>query len=345
MKGRMIVLDHIAGNESAALLVDGKLDDLLIDSSDAPRPGAIYRGICDRPIKGQGGMMIRLPDGETAFLRQGKNLRPGQPILVQVTGYSEQGKAVPVTDRVLFKSRYAIVTPGKPGLNISRQITDEDTRDTLLAIAHDVFESDHGLILRSSCVGADEVEIADDILAMLTLADAILPDAAGTVPEALTEGDSPHAVAWREWTARATVVTDTGSFEETGVLDQIVQLGGAFVPLGEGSMYVEPTRALVAVDVNTGNDTSPAAALKANLAACRALPSALRMRGLAGQITVDFVSMSKAHRKQVEQSLRAAFKADPIETSLVGWTPMGLFEMQRKRERAPFPVELLKKMS
>ena len=98
-------------------------------------------------------------------------------------------------------------------------------------------------------------------------------------------------------------------------------------------MYVEATRALVSVDVNTGGDTSPAAALKANLAACRALPRALRLRGLGGQIAVDFAPMSKSHRKQVEQSLRASFKNDPIETSLVGWTQMGLFELQRKRER------------
>jgi Ribonuclease G/E len=342
MKGRTIVLDHIGDIEAAAYLVDGKLDDILIDDIDAPRPGAIYRGICDRPIKGQGGMMLRLPDGETAFLRHGKGLRPGQPLLVQVTGHAEGGKAVPVTDRVLFKSRYAIVTPGKPGLNISRQITDEDTRDGLLAIAHDVFDSPHGLILRSSCEGADEAEIADDIIAMLSMADAVLEDAEGTTPEALTEGDGPHTIAWREWTGRADVVTEAGAFTHLGVLDQVAAIGDALVPLGEGYMYVEPTRALVAVDVNTGNDTSPAAALKANLAAARALPRSLRVRGLAGQITVDFVSMSKAHRKQVEQSLRAAFKADPIETSLVGWTPMGLFELQRKRERPPFPTALFK---
>lgn len=340
MKGRMIILDHINDMEAAAYLVDGKLDDLLIDHTDGPRPGAIFRGICDRPIKGQGGMMLRLPDGETAFLRQGKGLRPGQPLLVQVTGYGEDGKAVPVTDRVLFKSRYAIITPGKPGLNISRQITDDDTRDALLAVAHDVYDGEHGLILRSSCDGADEGEIADDILAMAALADAVLADATGTTPEALTEGDGPHALAWRDWTGAATVVTDAGSFDSHGVLDQIGALGNPMVPLGDGTMYVEPTRALVAVDVNTGGDTSPAAALKANLAAARALPRALRLRGLAGQISVDFVSMSKAHRKQVEQSLRAAFKADPIETSLVGWTPMGLFELQRKRERAPLPTNL-----
>ena len=342
MKGRTIVLDHIGEHEAAAYLVDGKLDDILIDHTGAPRPGAIFRAICDRPIKGQGGMMLRLPEGETAFLRHGKGLRPGQPLLVQVTGISEDGKAVPVTDRVLFKSRYAIVTPGKPGLNISRQITDEDLRDALLAIAHEVFESSHGLILRSSCEGADEAEIADDIVAMLSLADAVLEDANGKEPEALTEGDGPHAVAWREWTGAAEVITAPGSFDNLGVLDQIYDLGHAQVTLGEGTMYVEPTRALVAVDVNTGNDTSPAAALKANLAAARALPRALRLRGLAGQISVDFVSMSKAHRKQVEQSLRASFKADPIETSLVGWTPMGLFELQRKRERPPFPKHLFK---
>ena len=342
MKGRTIVLDHIGELECAAYLVDGRLDDILIDHQNAPRPGAIYRAICDRPIKGQGGMMLRLPDGETAFLRHGKGLRPGQPLLVQVTGISEDGKAVPVTDRVLFKSRYAIVTPGKPGLNISRQITDEDVRDALLATAHEVFDSPHGLILRSSCEGAEEAEIADDILAMTALADAVLADSAGTTPEALTEGDGPHTVAWREWTGTAEVVTKAGSFAALGVLDQLNDIAQPRITLGEGYMYVEPTRALVAVDVNTGNDTSPAAALKANLAAARALPRALRLRGLAGQITVDFVSMSKAHRKQVEQSLRASFKADPIETSLVGWTPMGLFEIQRKRERPPFPKHLLK---
>ena len=335
MKGRTIVLDHVNGLEAAAYLVDGKLDDLLIDDSDAPRPGAIFRAICDRPIKGQGGMMLRLPDGETAFLRQGKGLSPGQAMLVQVTGYSEDGKAVPVTDRVLFKSRFAIVTPGKPGLNISRQIEDEDTRDELLAVATEVHDDTFGLILRSSCEGADPEEIMDDITAMQDLAHAVLADAEGKDPEALTEGDGPHGIAWREWTWASDVVTEDGAFENLGVLDQIDALGGALVEMGEGTMYVEPTRAMVAVDVNTGGDTSPGAALKANLAACRALPRALRLRGLGGQISVDFVSMSKAHRKQVEQSLRASFRNDPIETSLVGWTPMGLFELQRKRERLP----------
>ncbi len=334
MNGRTILLDHVAGREAAALMVDGKLDDLLVDDDSQPRPGAVYRAICDRPLKGQGGMMLRLPDGDTAFLRQGKGLRPGQPLLVQVTGYAEGGKAIPVTDRVLFKSRYSIVTPKAPGINTSRAIKDEEERARISAIGHSVMEGvDHGLILRSSCEGADDEDIAEDIAAMVDLADAILGDLEGTEPEALTEGDGPHVLAWREWTHRADVVTDEGCFGHHGVLDQIDTLKSSLVDLGEGYMFVEPTRALIAVDVNTGGDTSPAAALKTNLAACRALPRALRLRGLGGQIAVDFAPMSKAHRKQVEQSLRASLKNDGIETSLVGWTTMGLFELQRKRER------------
>ena len=336
MKGRTIVLDHLDGREAAALLVDGQLDDLLVDVPDAPRPGAIFRGICDRPLKGQGGMMLRLPDGETAFLRQGRGLKPGQPMLVQVTGLATDGKAVPVTDRPLFKSRYAIVTPGRPGVNVSRQITDDDTRDALKVLALETFDDpDMGLILRSACEGAPEEEIAEDIAAMHDLARTVMADADGTGPEALTEGDGPHALAWRDWTRPAEVVTRPGGFETHGVLDRIDTLASPREPLDGGTMFVEATRALVAVDVNTGGDTSPAAALKANLAAARALPRALRLRGLGGQIAVDFAPMSKAHRRQVEQSLRAAFRACPVETSLVGWTTMGLFELQRKRERAP----------
>lgn len=335
MKGVTIILDHLGGVAVAARLVDGHLDDLLVDQTDAPRPGAIFRAICDRPLKGQGGMMLRLPDGEAGFLRQGKGLSPGQPVLVQVTGFSEAGKAVPVTDRVLFKSRYAIVTPGKPGANISRQISDDDRIDQLRLIIHETFDADHGLILRSSCADAPDDEIAEDIAAMVDLADAVLGDAEGDTPEALTDGDGPHTLAWREWTEPAEVITKAGTLDQLDVVGQIASLTRADVPLDRAMMYVEPTRALVAVDVNTGGDTSPAAGLKANIAAARALPRALRLRGLGGQVTVDFAPMPKAQRKQVEQALRAAFRADPIETALVGWTPMGCFELQRKRERVP----------
>ncbi|QIE45046.1 ribonuclease G [Pseudohalocynthiibacter aestuariivivens] len=333
MKGRTIVLDHIGDTEAAALLVDGVLDDLLVDS-DAPRPGTIYRAIADRPVKGQGGMFLRTPDG-AAFLRQIKGLSPGQPLLVQVTGCAEPGKAIPVTQKLLFKSRYVIVTPGAPGLNVSRSIRDEDRRDSLLEIAHAEMDANSmGLILRSSCVDAYADEIAEDIRGMADLAHSVMGDVSGDA-ETLTEGDAPHLYAWREWRAEDVHRAPDG-FADLGVLDQMEALREPLVPLSGGAaLYIEPTRALVAVDVNTGGDTSPAAALKANLACASALPRQLRLRGLGGQITLDLAPMAKKDRRAFESALRAAFRADPTETALVGWTPLGHFELQRKRDRIP----------
>lgn len=333
MKGCMILLDHIGETQAAALMVDGRLDDLLLDSKTAPRPGTIYRALADRPVKGQGGMFLKTPDG-SAFLRQVKGLSPGQPLLVQVTGYAEPGKAIPVTQKLLFKSRYVIVTPDAPGRNISRAIRDDDLRDSLLEIAHDTMDgSDTGLIMRSSCADAAADDIAQDIAAMADLARSVMDNPQG-MAETMAEGDGPHALAWRDWTDPAQVVTDDGCFETHGVLDQIEDLKSARAPLsGGGALFVEPTRALVAVDVNTGPDASLAAGIKANMATARELPRQLRLRGLGGQIVLDLAPMPKKDRRSFETALRAAFRADPVDTALVGWTPLGHYELQRKRAR------------
>lgn len=343
MKGTTILLDTWQGAEAAALVRDGHLEDLLIDSDD-PRPGTIYRARADRPVKGQGGMFLTTPDG-SAFLRQVKGLSPGQPLLVQVTGHAEPGKAIPVTTRLLFKSRYAIVTPGAPGLNVSRAIRDEDRRDALLTLAREVLEGHPvlaldppaGLILRSLAEEAEDDDIAEDILAMASLAVNVLGDAEGG-PEKLVEGDGPHALAWREWPQTADVRDAPGCFDEAEVGEMIAALYRPEVRLqGGGHMMIEPTTALVAVDINTGADTSPAAGLKANLAAARDLPRQLRLRGLAGQIVIDPAPMPKKDRRQFDGALRAALRGENVETVLAGWTQLGLVELQRQRVRAPLP--------
>jgi Ribonuclease G/E len=341
MKGRIVVLDRIGEREAAALIVDGRLEDLLVDpDTDAPLPGAILRGIVDRPVKGQGGVFLRLPDGQSGFLRQVSGLAPGQPVLVQLAGSAEPGKALPVTTRLLFKSRFAIVTPGAPGRNISRRIRDEEARAALESLAAAGMEgapADLGLILRSACEGADEAEVAEDILAMKDLALAVLADVDGPA-ELLVDGPTAHEAAWRDWADPEPdeVVQADGAFADHGVAEMIDAVLSPQVALAAGaSMVIEPTRALVAVDVNTGPDTSPAASLKANIAAARDLPRQLRLRGLGGQVVVDFAPMPKKDRAILDQVLRAAFKGEAAETSLAGWTNLGLYELVRKRDRQP----------
>jgi len=341
MKGRVIVLGTMDGREVAALMVDGTLQDLLIaPPDDAPgfAPGAILRGTVDRQMKGIGGVFIRLPDSTRGFLRDVGGLAPGQTLIVQVIGRPEGAKAIPVSRRLLFKSRLAIVTPDAPGLNISRRIRDEEARADLTRIAEAAMEgSPFGLILRSAAEGADPDAVEADIAEMRALAQAVTADLSGA-PELLLDAATPHEEAWRDWTDPAPDTVEDGpdALADHGVPEAIAALLTPHVPLpGGASMVIEPTRALVAVDVNTGADTSPAAGLKANIAAARELPRQLRLRGLGGQIVVDFAPVAKKDRATLDQQLKSAFRGEAAETVLAGWTPLGNYEIQRKRDRPP----------
>jgi ribonuclease G len=338
---RTVLLDTLKDRPAAAMIVDGRLEDLAIDPiTDAPLPGAIYRAVADRPMKGQGGLFVKLPEG-SGFLRQTAGISPGQRLLVQITGPAEAGKAYPVTTRLLFKSRYAIVTPDAPGLNISRRIKDEPLRDELETLAKAAMKGAPetlGLILRSACAGANDDEIAEDITAMRDLATAVLADISGNA-ELLVEGAGAHETAWRDWADPEPDEVIEGGFSDHGVLEMIDDLLTPRVDLGQGHMMIEPTRALLAVDVNTGNDTTPGAALKANIAAARELPRQLRLRGLGGQVVIDFAPMPKKDRAILDQVIRAAFKSES-EVNLAGWTTLGLYEITRKRDRLPL-TELL----
>ena len=345
MKGRVVILGPLRGRAAAALLFDGVLEDLAVDAeTDAPGPGAIFRAVADRPMKGQGGVFVKLPGG-SGFLRQTSGVAPGQALLVQVTGPAEPGKATPVTTRLLFRSRYAILTPGAPGLNISRRIRDAEVRAELTALAEAGMagaDETLGLILRSVCEAAEADDIAADVAAVRALAEAVLADARGG-PELLVEGPTAAETAWQDWADPPpdAVEDGPGAMADQGVEEMLDGILAPRVDLPGGShMMIEPTRALVAVDVNTGPDTSPAAALKANIAVARELPRQLRLRGLGGQVVIDFAPVPKRDRAVLDQVLRAAFKGEAAETSLVGWTQMGLYELVRKRDRMPLTEAL-----
>ncbi len=340
-KGRLVILDQIDGRDCAALIDDGRLTDFLVDPTNAgPRPGAIYRAKTLRPMKGQNGITLDLGAGQTGYLRHAKGVSAGETMLVQVSTHAEGSKASPVSPKLLFKSRYCIVTPDAPGLNIARKIRDEDERDRLLEVAHEALDGADerlGLIVRSVSEGVDADAVFEDIAAMRAAAEAVLAEPAGD-PALLQDAESAAQVAWREWVDPDPddVMQEAGGLDLLGFRDSIDALltPNAFLS-GGAWMAIEPTSALVAVDVNTGPDTSFAAGLKANLAAAKDLPRQLRLRGLGGQIVVDFAPMPRKDQRTVEQALRAGFKADGIETALVGWTGLGHFELQRKRERLP----------
>ncbi len=393
MKGRVIVKGTAPGGQAvSALVVDGQVEDMEVDPGDnrpfPPPVGAITYGTITRVLPNGRGAFCDVPrnaagsaDGEgrqSGFLRDAKGLRQGDRLAVQASAIPEPGKAVPLRRNLLIKGPRVILTPGAPGINASRKLTDEGERARLTAVvsealaarlAEEPVETAPGAIIRTSAAGVEEARIAGEVRRLFATYGRVLlaanaphmgwfakdglfasdveaewlsnaPDALVCAPETAhlarsgpSDGDPFNL--WSDPVFAARAEADPAPLDSFGVLECLEALKSPDVPLPEGSLAIEPTRALVAVDVNTGADFSPAAGLKANLAAARALPRQLRLRGLGGQIVVDFAPMPKKDRRTLEEALRKAFRADPVETSLVGWTPLGHYELQRKRERHP----------
>jgi ribonuclease G len=341
MRGRQLLVEPLpSGGHAAALLVDGRLQDLLVDpavADPAPRPEAIYRALPARPMKGLGGATVDL-GGATGFLRGPRLPAPGRPLLVQVTGWAEPGKAAPVTTRLMLKGRTAILTPGAPGRNVARSLRDADRRAALAALADRAMAGADpalGLILRTAAGEAADEAILEEIAALRADWQALAAATSGS-PGPVRAAPGAAAEALRDWREPGDALREAPTaLADAGVWDEVEALRLPLVALGQGSMWIEPTRALVAVDVNTGGDLSPAAALKVDLAAAAELPRQLRLRGLGGQVVIDFAPLARPERARVEQALAAALRLDGIETTVAGWTPLGHLELQRKRARRP----------
>ncbi len=120
-----------------------------------------------------------------------------------------------------------------------------------------------------------------------------------------------------------------GAFEQTGVAAELERVLAREIALpGGGRLVVEPTAALVAVDVDGGNRPP----LEVDLEAAREIARILRLRNLGGIVVVDFVDLaSRNERQRLEQALQRAFRDDPAPVQIHPMTPSGLVEIGRAR--------------
>ncbi len=107
-----------------------------------------------------------------------------------------------------------------------------------------------------------------------------------------------------------------------------------------GSLIIEPTEALVSVDVNTGKfdgrKKSEETFLKINLEAAEEIALQLKLRNLSGIIIVDFIDMEEEeHKEQLLKSFACALQSDPVGVNLLGFTRLNLVELTRKKVRKP----------
>jgi ribonuclease E len=120
---------------------------------------------------------------------------------------------------------------------------------------------------------------------------------------------------------------------------EIAQIYQRKVPLrAGGSIVIDQTEALVAIDVNSGNfradDDAEETAFRLNISAAKEIARQLRLRDLGGVIVNDFIDMRRErHRRGLERALRDAMKRDRARTKILRTSPFGLIEMTRQRIR------------
>jgi ribonuclease G len=303
----------------------------------------------------------------------------GDAVLVQALNDPVSDKGAKVTTRITLPGRFLVYTPGQVGIRMSRRLAAEGKGDPIESMVSKLARDDEGFIVRSRAGNATEESLTDDIDTLratwetitearktarpiaclhrdLDPVERLLRDEAG--PElgrivvdnaeilaelrAVCSRLSPGLVDRLKMHSAGTALFDAYEIES--------QIDDALAPIvtlpSGGSIVIEETTALTAIDVNTGGRSVSGgperAALDANLAAIAEIARHIRLRNLGGLVVVDFVSMRRQdNRHAVIDALREAVSSDSCPVHIAGFTRFGLVEMTRERRRASLSESLL----
>jgi Rne/Rng family ribonuclease len=281
----------------------------------------------------------------------------GQGVLLQVRQGPAAGKAARVTGDIALVGPCLVYRPRRRGVTLSARLERTPAAAGQRARVQALFP-DAGVIVRSAAPRAPDAELVAELARLRerwarieALAGAATPPARlhgvdDALHRLLLERSAPdlgrivvgdraslaRARSWlAEWqpgvTPRLESIPDP--FEATGAAEQLEQALQPVVPLpGGGSLIIQPTAALTAIDVNGGARQ----ALDANLAAAREIARQLRLRRIGGTIVVDFIDLpARGARARVVAALRAAMADDPAPVQAWPMSRFGLVEISRKR--------------
>ena len=301
-------------------------------------------------------------------------LRRGQEILVQVSKEGMGNKAPAVTTYLSLPGRYLVLMPQIKRHGISRKIANEDERDTLRAVLKNLNPpKDMGIIVRTAAADRGKREIHRDLNYLLRLWLGIQKEAQTQKAPALLYKESDLVIRMvrdvfsddidkividakdtydkvlefirmtMPMTKGKSVVelyTDKRPlFSRYNIEEQIERMHGNRVPLpGGGSIVIEQTEALVAIDVNSGRFKKEANAetnaFRINLSAATEIGRQVRLRDLGGLIICDFIDLREDRLKRdVERALYNQLKHDRARTKMLRMSRFGIIEMTRQRTR------------
>lgn len=301
----------------------------------------------------------------------GKIVKRGQEVLVQVTREAQGRKGAQLTTYLSFASRYLVLMPGSKG-GISKKIDDEEERLRLKSIMTRLkLPEGVGYIVRTAASGQNKAEISRDLNRLLRMWKNIKKDVkkAPTLSLIHKEQDVCLRTLRDYFTSEITeVLVDEKEtfakvrnymriisprhqrrvklYKEKGPIfahyqleEQIETIYSSEVPLKSGgSIHIDPTEALISIDVNSGRGRSgkdvESTAFNTNLEAASEVARQLRLRDMGGLVVIDFIDMrDRKHIRQVERRLRDETKKDRAKISMSSISKFGLLELSRQRLR------------
>jgi ribonuclease E len=160
------------------------------------------------------------------------------------------------------------------------------------------------------------------------------------------DGEAPHRIGCHECDEELALAKAADAQTRTKLDAAIEDALARTAPVeGGGALTIEPTAALVAIDVDAGGRAGSGDperfALDLNIAAAYEAARQIRLRGLGGIVAIDFVSMrAKAHTKQLDDGVRAAFASDPWNVQFGGLSRFGVYEVSRAQLRTPLHEQM-----
>jgi ribonuclease E len=296
----------------------------------------------------------------------------GSEVLVQVIKEGIGTKGPTLSTYISIPGRYLVLMPGLQRVGVSRKITDESTRRQLRTILEALNPPQGlGFIIRTAGIERSQKDLQRDLNYLLRLWKVIVrrikktrapvdiyqesdmvirtirdiynaeietiwidePETYERAREFLKVVLPRHANRLQLYEGKEPI------FHKYRIEDEITRIQQRHVPLpGGGSLVIDQTEAMVAIDVNSGNfradNDAEETAYQMNLRAAAEICRQIRLRDLGGVIVNDFIDMrEERHRRAVERALREAIRRDRARSKILRISPFGLIEMTRQRIR------------
>jgi ribonuclease E len=299
-------------------------------------------------------------------------VKRGQEIMVQVIKEPLMKKGAMLTTHISLAGRHLVLMPGSDKSGISRKIADEDERHRLRELVDKLsIPEDFGVIVRTAGEHCTKTILVRDLRYLLRLwknikgsvmkvqspallykerhlvLRSIRDHFTADVSEILIDDAAVHheikdflKIISRKHTKIVKYYRGAKPiFAKFQLEDQIASIYENRVHLKSGgTLVIEPTEALVSIDVNSGKSTHEKSveqtAFQTNIEAAEEIARQLRLRDLGGLIVIDFIDMKDPkHRAEVERKLRTHVKEDKARTTVGKISRFGLMEMSRQRIR------------